>query len=85
MEAFFEDGVAWWVSAIELPALAGLLALVMHQRELMAQEKLEAMRNFASIAAVRELEQRLASHLLRIEAKLDATALKAEALTGRER
>lgn len=72
--------VMWWITAIELPALAGLLALVLKLRETLAAEKIEAMRVFASVAAVRELEQRLVSHLLRIEAKLDTTALKTEAL-----
>ena len=77
--------VMWWITAIELPALAGLLALVLKMRETVAAEKIEAMKVFASVAAVRELEQRLVSHLLRIEAKLDTTALKTEALArGRE-
>lgn len=71
----------WWITVIEVPALAGLLALVLKTRDTIAQEKLDAMRSFASIGAVRELEQRLVSHLLRIEAKLDTTALKTEALT----
>lgn len=74
------EGFIWWITVIELPALAGLLALVLKMRETIAQEKLEAMKVFASVAAVRELEQRLVSHLLRIEAKLDTTALKTEAL-----
>lgn len=70
----------WWITVIEVPALAGLLALVLKMRDKSAQDKLDAMRCFASIDAVRELEQRLVSHLLRIEAKLDTTALKTEAL-----
>jgi hypothetical protein len=82
MESFFEGGVLWWMTAIEVPALAGLLALVLRLRDAIAEERLEAMKSFASIGAVRELEQRLVSHLLRIEAKLDTTALKTEALAG---
>lgn len=79
------DEFMWWITAIEIPALAGLLALVLKMREALAQEKLEAMKAFASVSAVRELEQRLVSHLLRIEAKLDTTALKTEALArGRQ-
>lgn len=80
MEDIFPNGILWWISVIEIPALAGLLALVLRLRDALTQEKLEAMRNFASVNAVRELEQRLVSHLLRIEAKLDTTALKTEAL-----
>lgn len=80
MENFLGNGILWWITAFEIPALAGLLALVLKLRDVIVQEKLEAMKSFASIGAVRELEQRLVSHLLRIEAKLDATALKTEAL-----
>lgn len=80
MDTILPGGILWWITAIEVPALAGLLALVLRLRDAIAEEKLEAMKAFASIGAVRELEQRLVSHLLRIEAKLDTTALKTEAL-----
>ncbi len=49
-------------------------------REGLSAFKLEVAKNYASHTDLRELENRLVSHLLRIEAKLDATALKAEAL-----
>jgi hypothetical protein len=42
--------------------------------------KLEVAKNYASQSDLRELEARLVGHLLRIESKLDTTALKAEAL-----
>lgn len=42
--------------------------------------KLEVAKTYASHHDLRDLEARLVSHLLRIEAKLDTTALKAEAL-----
>lgn len=42
--------------------------------------KLEVAKNYASQTDLKELEKRLVGHLLRIEAKLDSTALKAEAL-----
>lgn len=51
----FNEGLIWWVTVIELPALAGLLALILKMRETLASEKLEAMRVFASVSAVREL------------------------------
>ncbi len=41
--------------------------------------KLEVAKTYASHTDLRDLEARLVSHLLRIEAKLDTTALKAEA------
>lgn len=53
-------------------------------REALAAFKLEVAKSYASIADMRELEGRLVSHLLRIEAKLDATAMKTEALHARE-
>ncbi len=42
--------------------------------------KLEVAKSYAAIADVKDLETRIVAHLLRIEAKLDRTALKAEAL-----
>lgn len=49
-------------------------------REALAAHRLEVARSYAQSADVKDLDRRLISHLLRIEAKLDATALKAEAL-----
>ena len=48
-------------------------------REALAAFKLEVAKSYASVGDMRELEARLVSHLLRIEAKLDSTALKTEA------
>lgn len=80
MDSFFNNDLMWWISVIEIPALAGLLALYLKMRDGMVADKLEAMRSYAAIGDVRELEKRLVSHLLRIEAKLDVTALKTEGL-----
>jgi hypothetical protein len=85
MDTILSSGFLWWITAIELPALAGLLALYMKLRDAVVAEKLESIRNFASVSGVREIEQRLTSHLLRIEAKLDTTALKTEALARGEK
>ncbi len=55
-------------------------------RDALAAFKLEVAKSYASISDLRELEGRLVSHLLRIEAKLDKTAMKTEALRAeRER
>lgn len=78
MDNFFSSDLMWWISIIEIPALAGLLILFLKLRDTIASDKLEAMRMFAVNADVGELERRLVSHLLRIEAKLDVTALKTE-------
>ncbi len=94
--------VVWWITAIELPALAGLFWLIWRTRhenageidhlrevvesrnaqlrEALSAFKLEVAKSYASVGDMRELEARLVSHLLRIEAKLDTTALKTEGL-----
>lgn len=101
----FDEGLIWWLTVIEIPALTGLLVLSWkikkeaedairknHEliemrnsqlREGISAFKLEVAKNYASHGDLRELEERLVSHLLRIEAKLDATALKAESLSVR--
>lgn len=53
-------------------------------REALAAFKLEVAKNYASTTDMRTLEARLVGHLLRIEAKLDTTAMKTEALYARE-
>lgn len=72
--------IMWWITVIEIPALAGLLALCLKLRDAQANDRLDNTRSFAPLRDVRDLEKRLVSHLLRIEAKLDVTALKAERL-----
>lgn len=53
-------------------------------RDALAAFKLEVAKSYASITDLRELETRLVSHLLRIETKLDTTAMKTEALNARK-
>ncbi|MEM9470071.1 MAG: hypothetical protein AAF988_07890 [Pseudomonadota bacterium] len=53
-------------------------------REALSGFKLEVARNYASLVELKDLETRLVHHLLRIEQKLDKTALKAEALSAKE-
>lgn len=73
----------WWITAVELPALAGLFFLVWRTRrdleraigrtaDDLADFKLDVARNYASQAALKETEQRLTDHLVRIEHKLDS-------------
>jgi hypothetical protein len=72
----------WWITAVELPALAGLFLLIWRtRRELekslgetahdLAEFKLDVAKNYASQAALKETERRLTDHLVRIEHKLD--------------
>ncbi|MDP7142125.1 MAG: hypothetical protein QF692_02495 [Alphaproteobacteria bacterium] len=52
-------------------------------REAQFSFKLEAAKSYASISDMKELEIRLINHLLRIESKLDKTAMKTEALRAK--
>lgn len=52
-------------------------------RENLAAFRIEVAKSYANNLNVRELEQRLISHLLRIESKLDSTALKTESINAR--
>jgi hypothetical protein len=98
----FESGLIWWITAVDLPALSGLLWLVFHSkreadeaidtlhetldvrsnqlREALSAFKLEVAKSYASVTDMKDLETRIVSHLLRIESKLDQTALKTESL-----
>jgi len=53
-------------------------------RDALTSFKLEVAKTYASQTDMRDLESRLTGHLLRIEAKLDVTALKAEALQAKK-
>ena len=102
--SFFSQDLAWWITAFDLPALAGLfwmnwkgrressdeivrlrdLTDTRHDqlREALSAFKLEVAKTYASQGDMKDLETRLTAHLLRIESKLDVTALKAESLRG---
>lgn len=102
--SFFSNELAWWITAIDLPAMTGLFLLIWRtrreseqatrhlrdvidtrnnqMRDALSSFKLEVAKSYASIADMKELEMRLVSHLLRIEAKLDKTAMKTEALSA---
>ena len=51
-------------------------------REALSAFKLEVAKSYASVGDMKDLEARIVAHLLRIEAKLDHTALKTEVLRG---
>lgn len=72
----------WWITAIELPALAGLFWLLVNGRAAseraaetlrgdLAAFKLHVATTYASLTHLRETEDRLIGHLLRIDEKLD--------------
>ena len=83
MQTHWTLDLAWWATAVELPALAGLFWLMLRGRaELDAAHdrlrddlsafKLDVARSYASTAALKDVERRLTEHLVRIEAKLDS-------------
>jgi len=104
---FLSQDLAWWISVVDLPAMAGLFALIWRTRhdnekavshvqnlldmrsdqlrEALFSFKLEVAKTYASQSALREVEYRIVDHLLRIEKKLDTTALKAESLSSKQR
>ncbi|MBP2301592.1 hypothetical protein [Azospirillum picis] len=75
--------LAWWITAVELPAMTALFWLIVRARkdaesafaalrENLAAYKLEVAKTYVSVATLRDVEQRLTDHLLRIETKLDS-------------
>lgn len=103
--SIFSHDLAWWIGVFDLPAMAGLLAMIWRTRreneasvnhlqsmldlrseqlrEALYAFKLEVAKTYASQRDLRDLETRIVEHLLRIESKLDVTALKAEALKAK--
>ena len=96
------NDLLWWITVVDLPALAGLLLLIWRTRidtdksvnhlqvtldrrcdqlrDALYAFKLEVAKNYVSQKDARTLEKRIVEHLLRIEEKLDNTALKTEGL-----
>lgn len=81
--------LVWWISAVEIPALAGLFVLQQRlradlellggtTRAALADFKLDVARTYASLEHLKDVEVRLTEHLLRIEAKLDQAAVRRE-------
>lgn len=93
----------WWITAVELPALAGLFWIgwrnfrtlqddiedvrhaaevaLAHLRQNLDAYKLDVAKSYASIMHLKDVEERLTGHLIRIEEKLDLT--RAERIGGR--
>lgn len=81
------SGLFWLVMRIRQEAKDSIDALhetldirTTQLRETLSAFKLEVAKSYASVTDMKDLESRIVSHLLRIEAKLDQTALKTEAL-----
>lgn len=95
MQAASGLDLIWWITAVELPALAGLFwigwrnhrtlhdelddvrhacdAGLTHLRQNLDAYKLDVAKGYASIAYLKDVEERLTGHLIRIEEKLDIT------------
>jgi hypothetical protein len=89
MEEIIPRTVLWWLVTVDMPIAAGVLVMISRMRREFEQtlqqintaihdHKLEVARAYAPLNHVRDLEQRLVAHLLRIESKLDNTALKTQ-------
>ena len=85
--------IVWWLTVVEVPALAGLLLLIwrgrgaLHTaiaprptrgsndldtvRDELSRHKVDVARSYVSLDTLRDTENRLTSHLVRIEKKLD--------------
>lgn len=71
-----------WVIMIEIPAFAAMLRMLIKHKQQCEQEigncrdalsefKLHVARNYVSVNYLKDVENRLTNHLLRIEKKLD--------------
>ncbi len=71
-----------WVAMIEIPIFAALFRMLVRQkkeyetdivqcREALSEFKLHVARNYVSVNYLKDVENRLTNHLLRIEKKLD--------------
>lgn len=91
MQDVFDISLAWWITGIEVPAMTALFWMIWRTRkeseqairtlaDVVSAFKLEVVKNYAATTDLKDLEIRIVNHLLRIEAKLDQTALKTEAL-----
>lgn len=85
------SGLFWLVMKVKSEAedSIGLLQETLEVRtsqlcEGLSAFKLEVAKTYASVTDMKDLEGRIVSHLLRIESKLDRTALKTEALNARK-
>ena len=77
--------LGWWIVAIEIPVIASLFWLIWNAHDQLTKFRIEVAQNYASQRDLRELEARITSHLLRIEAKLETTALKTEAMSAHKK
>ena len=78
------ENFIWFLSVVELPVLSGLFWMIWKLKNELSEYKIEVANHYARISDVMQLETRLTSHLLRIEVKLDVTALKTEALNAKQ-
>ncbi len=74
MTTLLSTDLVWWLNAVQVPALGGLFWMVQQLREQVSAYKLEVARTYASLSHLKDVENRLTEHLVRIEAKLDRVA-----------
>lgn len=86
MQDLITHPILWWIVAVDIPVISGILMLLRRFRsdtdkaleqlktDLLAFQ-LDVTRRYANNDDVREVEKRLIAHLQRIEIKLDRTVL----------
>lgn len=91
MDDILPKTILWWIVAVDIPVFSSILLMITRTRrhfderqdmirEDLAAHKLEVARSYVSNDQLKDLESRVIAHLIRIETKLDRTALKAHAL-----
>lgn len=91
MDNFLSTTLLQWIAIVDAPLITAFIITftrlrgdvnrqIEKLREKLNACKLDMAQNYASVNQVKDLEARLIAHLLRIETKLDNTALKAHAV-----
>jgi hypothetical protein len=82
MQDFIPTAILWWIVAVDIPLITGVITLFARfrrdmddamtaLRDMLTHYKLEVAQSYASISQMKDLESRLVAHLLRIESKLE--------------
>lgn len=91
MTTLLPETILWWIVAVDIPIFSTVFMMLARTRrhveerqeilrDALAAHKLEVAQSYVSNEQLKDLESRVIAHLIRIETKLDRTALKAHAL-----
>ncbi|MTI10178.1 hypothetical protein [Curvivirga aplysinae] len=81
MEFIMENApveLGWWITVVEIPVIVGLFWMLWNQKvsldeshKALTDFKLEVAKDYVSISYLKDVENRITGHLLRIEDKLN--------------